>query len=70
MTTGKGTAPKDECRGREAIFLTDDQVDQMSDDQLARVTAYNENLERECHVVAPNPSGRAKAKAAVKKARR
>ncbi len=69
VTTGSGTAPDVDCRGREPIFLTDAQVKQMSDDQLARITAHNENLERECHIVAPNPSGQAKAKAAVKKAR-
>lgn len=65
--TGRGTAPPDECRGREAFFLTDEMVDQMSDDDLARVVAHNENLQRECGVLPPNPSGQAKAKAAVKK---
>lgn len=58
--TGRTTAPLSECRGREAIYLTDAQVDAMDDDQLERITAHNENVERECGVKAPNPSGRVK----------
>jgi len=66
-TTGKGTAPKDECRGREAIPITAEQAATEPREILAPKVAHNENLERECGVKAPNPSGQAKAKAAVKK---
>lgn len=66
-TTGKGTAPDVDCRGREAIQITEEQAATEPREILAPKVAYNENLERECHIVAPNPSGQAKAKAAVKK---
>lgn len=56
--TGRGTAPRDECRGREPVFLTAAQADTLPPDQLRRIVAGNENLERECGVRAPNPSGR------------
>ncbi|WP_296584881.1 hypothetical protein [Xanthobacter sp.] len=69
-TTGSGTAPVVDCRGREAIPITEWQADHEEPAILAPKVAHNENLERECGVKAPNPSGQAKAKAAVKKARR
>lgn len=67
VTTGKGTAPKDECRGREAIPITEEQAAREDLAILAPKVAHNDNLERECGVLPPNPSGQIKAKAAVKK---
>lgn len=65
-TTGSGTAPKAECRGREPIPITEEQADKEAPEILAPKVAHNENLERECGVKPPNPRGQVKAKAAVK----
>ncbi len=58
VTTGKGTAPLEDCRGREPIPMTEAVIKAMRHQQLARSVAYNEQLEAECGIKAPNPSGR------------
>ncbi|MFG1465280.1 hypothetical protein V5F77_20560 [Xanthobacter sp. DSM 24535] len=60
QTDGKGTAPAAECRGRTPILLTRDQVAAMPAAQLAPITAHNEQLEAECGIRPPNPSGQGK----------
>lgn len=57
QTDGEGTAPAVECRGREPIPLSDAVIAAMTRVQLARAVAWNENLERECGIKPPNPSG-------------
>ncbi|WP_322997544.1 hypothetical protein [Castellaniella sp.] len=48
-----GTAPEAECRGRYPILLNERVIEAMDRDQLARVVAHNEALERECGAKAP-----------------
>ena len=57
-TTGSGTVPKVECRGREPIPLTAAQAATMPRWQLEPIVAQNETLERECGVRAPKGGGR------------
>lgn len=65
-TTGSGTAPRVECRGREPIPITEEQAATEPPEILAPKVSHNEILARECGTKPPNPSGQAKAKAAVK----
>lgn len=57
-TTEGLTAPKVECRGREYVPITPEQVETEAPEILAPKVINNENLEREGCVKAPNPSGK------------
>ena len=48
-----GTAPDAECRGRYPILMNEAVIAAMDRDQLARLVAHNETLERECGATAP-----------------